>query len=404
MTTDLLQSSISLPSELISAIVSREENSMNLVLQHVLNEVMKIERENHINAAHYERTGERQGHANGYKDKTLMMRSGPLSLKVPQVRDSSFYPSSLEKGTRSEQALKLAIAEMYLMGVSTRKVAKITKELIGEEISSTQVSNLTAKLDEQLEKFRTRTLGAYEVLYIDARYEKVRVDGNVIDVAVLIATGINSEGKREILGVSVDLSEAEVHWRKFLQSLTERGMHGVLLIVSDAHTGLRAARKTVFPNVPWQRCLFHYCQNAQAYVPKVEMRGEIAQAIKDIYNCSSKEEAMVKIKMIVEKYKTSASKFSKWLDETADEVMTFFNFDRKMWKKIRSINYLERLNRELKRRTRVVSIFPNEKSLLRLISALLAEQHEDWSTGNRYLTKTIKPTETIVSKVQAKGL
>jgi transposase-like protein len=382
---DQPQANISLPENLISAIIKGEDNAVMSTLQFIFNEVMKIERELHLNAGSYERTIGRQGHANGFKSKTFLTSSGPLQLDIPQVRDSSFYPSAIEKGSRSEQSLKLAIAEMYIQGVSTRKVADIVKKLCGKEISSAQVSNLSAKLDVELEKFRSRKLGEIGTLYLDARYEKVRLDGVVVDVAVLIATGINSEGKREVLGVSIMISEAEVHWRSFLSSLLERGLTGVKLIVSDDHAGLKAARKSVLPSVPWQRCLFHYCQNAQAYVPKVSMREEIAQSTRDIFNCASKEEALQKLKSVVEKYKTTACAYSNWLESSAHEVMTFYDFDRTTWKKIRTINFQERLNREIKRRTRVVGVFPNIKSLLRLVTAQLVEIHEDWTVGNKYL-------------------
>ncbi len=382
---DQPQANISLPENLISAIINGQENAVASALQFIFNEVMKIERELHLKAGPYERVSERQGQSNGFKNKTLLTTNGPLELKIPQVRDSSFYPSSIEKGTRSEQSLKLAIAEMYIQGVSTRKVAAIVVELCGKEISSTQVSKLSAKLDEELEKFRSRNLGEISTLYLDARYEKVRHDGVVIDVAVLIATGVNPEGKREVLGVSITISEAEVHWREFLSSLLKRGLTGVRLVVSDDHSGLKAARKSVLPSVPWQRCLFHYCQNAQAYVPKVSMREEIAQSTRDIFNCASKEEAQQKLNSIIEKYKTTASAYANWLESSAHEVMTFYDFDRITWKKIRTINFQERLNREIKRRTRVVGVFPNINSLLRLVTALLVEIHDDWTVGNKYL-------------------
>jgi len=383
---DQPQANISLPENLISAIIKGEDNAVTSTLQFIFNEVMKIERELHLKAGAYERVSDRQGHSNGFKSKTFLTSNGPLQLSIPQVRDSSFYPSTIEKGSRSEQSLKLAIAEMYIQGVSTRKVAAIVFELCGKEISSTQVSNLSARLDGELEKFRSRQLGEIGTLYLDARYEKVRLDGVVIDVAVLVATGINGEGKREVLGVSIMISEAEVHWREFLNSLTKRGLTGVKLIVSDDHAGLKAARKSVFPSVPWQRCLFHYCQNAQAYVPKVSMREEIAQSTRDIFNCSSKEEAQQKLKVVIEKYKTTASSYANWLENSAHEVMTFYDFDRSTWKKIRTINFQERLNRDIKRRTRVVGVFPNIQSLLRLVTALLIETHEDWSVGNKYLS------------------
>ena len=222
-------------------------------MQILINAAMLAEREKYIGAGPYERTQARTGYANGFKPKTMKTRVGELPLAVPQTRDGKFYPSCLEKGQRSEKALKLAVAEMYLQGVSTRKVMAITEELCGFEISSSQVSKATAELDSLFKAWRERPLGSYPYTYLDARYEKVREGGVVIDQAVLVAVGVSDDGTRAVLGLSVELSEAEVHWRKFLQSLQQRGLHGVKLFISDDHEGLKAARKAVFSGVPWQR-------------------------------------------------------------------------------------------------------------------------------------------------------
>jgi len=245
----------------------------------LVNEAMRQERSQALQAQPYQRTQTRQGQSNGFKPKTLGTRLGPIQFRVPQVRGGlEFYPSALEKGVRSEQALKLALAEMYVQGVSTRKVSAIVEQLCGASVSSTQVSQCAAKLDAQLQAWRSRPLEAFPYLMLDARYEKVRHGGQLLDCAVLIALGIDPKGKRSILGVSVALSEAEVHWRQFLQSLQQRGLHGVQFIVSDDHPGLGAARTTVFPAVPWQRCQFHLQQNAQAYVPRLDQRAAVAAA------------------------------------------------------------------------------------------------------------------------------
>jgi len=245
---------------------------MAQAMQMLMNEAMKIERNEVLNAAPYERCSDRRGYANGYKPKTVHTRIGSLELSVPQTRDVEFYPKSLQRGVRSERALKLAVAEMYVQGVSTRKVAEITQELCGLDITSTQVSRAAQLLDEELQQWRNRPLGEIPYLILDARYEKVPHGGSVIDCAVLIAIGITPQGKRSILGVSVSLSEAEVHWREFLQSLQDRGLHGVRYIVSDDHAGLKEARKARLAGVPWQRCQFHLQQNAMKYVPKASMR------------------------------------------------------------------------------------------------------------------------------------
>lgn len=359
--------------------------SLNPVLEKIMNELMKVEREQFLGAGYYERTEDRKGYCNGFKDKTLVTRTGKLELKVPQTRGVAFYPQSLERGERSERALKLAIAEMYFSGVSTRRVKQITEELCGMEISSTQVSRLSALLDDELGKFRARPLGEMPFIYMDAHYEKVRHEGQVRDLAVLKAIGINSEGKREILGVSCSLSEAEVHWRKFIEDLLSRGLKGVQLIISDDHKGLKAALRSSLPSVPWQRCIFHLCQNAQHYSPSISMRGEIAQAVRDIYQSVSLNEARTRMKETVERYKGRATKFCDWLEENFEEGLAFFNFSRRIWKQIRTVNMVESLNKEIRRRTNVVRVFPGEGSCLRLISAVLVDKHEDWISGKIYL-------------------
>lgn len=230
----------------------------------LINNAMQVERRKYLQAGEYERTDERKGHANGYKPKTMHTRVGDITFAIPQVREGGFYPSALEKGMRSERALMCSLAEMYIKGVSTRKVKAITEELCGVEISAEQVSRATAQLDGVLQEWRERPLGKITYLYVDAVYEKVREAGQVRDAAVLVATGITPEGERQVLGVSASLSEHESHWKAFLKSLKDRGMNGVELVISDAHEGLGAARRAVFGGVPWQRCQFHLQQNAGA--------------------------------------------------------------------------------------------------------------------------------------------
>jgi transposase-like protein len=346
---------------------------------------MKVEREQFLGASSHERTEERKGYANGYKPKGLQTRIASLDLKIPQVRGLSFYPHSIEKGSRSEKALKLAIAQMYLEGVSTRKVQDVTELLCGYEVSSTQVSRLTQELDEQFEKFRNRPIGEICYLVVDALYLKVRHNGSVIDMAILLAYGITPEGKREILGASASLSEAEVHWREFFQNLLSRGMRGLRLIVSDDHSGMKSARIAVFPSIPWQRCQFHLAQNAQSYVPKQSMRQEIAEVMREIFNCSNIEMARMIYRRAIEKYQKRAPEFANWLEKNIEEGLTFYQFPKEHWKKIRTSNGIERVNKEIKRRTRVAVLFPNKESALRLVTGVVIEIHEDWITGKQYL-------------------
>jgi len=349
------------------------------------NEAMKIERADALQAQPYERTEGRRGYANGFKPKTVQTRLGPMTLAIPQTRGVAFYPQAIERGERSERALKLALAEMYVQGVSTRKVAAITQELCGHEVSSSQVSRAAEALDEELDKWRNRPLGETPYLILDARYEKVRHGGSVIDCAVLIALGILPDGKRSILGVSVSLSEAEVHWRQFLESLQTRGLHGVRLIVSDNHAGLKAARQARFAGVPWQRCQFHLQQNATQYVPKLSMRSEVAADLRAIFDASDLPSAERLLQQTVQKYQPSAPKLAEWIEANLPEALTVFRLPPSHRKRLRTSNMLERLNQELKRRTRVATLFPNEASLLRLVSAVLSEVSEDWETGKVYL-------------------
>lgn len=364
--------------EIMELITHHGLDSMREVMTVILDEAMKAERMAFLNAKPYERSEERRGYANGFKPKTITTRVGAMTVEIPQVRGLSFYPRCLEKGCRSERALKLALATAYIQGVSTRKIAQITEELCGVEISSTQVSRIASVLDEELEKFRNRSLGAYPYLILDARYEKVRQDHQVRDVAVLIAIGVNTEGKREVLGVSGKLSEAEVHWREFLQHLVQRGLHGVTLITSDDHSGLGAARKSIFPAVPWQRCQFHFAQNAQHYAPKKSMKDDIAQAVRDIFSCLTLEDAQEKVKGTAERYRLTAPEFASWLEANIHQCFTVYALPREHRIKLRTSNSLENLNRQVKRRTRVACIFPHIDSCLRLVTAVLLEIHEDW--------------------------
>ena len=352
----------------------------------LINEAMRIERSRHLGAGPWERAEGRQGHANGYKPKTIRSRLGELTLAVPQVRDGSFYPSALERGIRSERALKLALAEMYIQGVSTRKVAKITEELCGFEVSSAEVSRCTRLLDDELSAWRRRTLGACPYVVLDARYEKVRHGGQVIDCAVLVALGVRDDGKRDILGVSVALSEAEVHWRQFLTELKDRGLHGIELFVADDHAGLKAARRAVFPSVPWQRCQFHLQQNAGQYVPRAELRAKVAGDIRAIFNAPDADEAKRLLELFLKRYAKTAPRLVEWAETVLPEGLVVFGFPESHRRRLRTTNVLERLNKEIKRRTRVATLFPNEAACLRLVSAVAMEISDEWLTGRLYLT------------------
>ena len=374
-----------LPNEYLNQLTEQGLEGLPDMIRLLVNEAMQIERENFLQAKPYERSQDRQGHANGYKPKTVKTRVGEVTFDIPQVREGGFYPQSLEKGMRSERALLLTLAEMYVQGVSTRKVAAITERLCGTQISASQVSRAAQQLDEELEAWRTRALDEVEYLYLDARYEKVRQAGSVRDAAILMASGVKKDGKRSILGISVSLSEAEAHWRAFLEGLVKRGLYGVQLIISDDHAGMEAARKAVFTGVPWQRCQFHLQQNAQSYVPRVGMRMEVAEDVRSVFNAPDRETADTYLKKAVRKYALLAPKLADWMEVNLPEGFTVFAFPKVHQRRLRTSNYLERLSQEIKRRTRVIRVFPNEQSCLRLISAILMETGEEWEYGRMYL-------------------
>jgi putative transposase len=383
------QADCTLPNELLEQITNEGLECLPALIRVIINTAMQIERQQHIGVGPYERSDERKGHANGYKPKTVTTRVGEVRFAIPQVREGDFYPQALEKGLRSERALNLALAEMYVQGVSTRKVAAITEKLCGRAVSSTQVSQAASQLDTILEQWRNRPLGVCVYLYLDARYEKVRIDGHVREAAVLIASAVKADGKRQILGVSVSLSEQEVHWRSFLQSLVARGLSGLHLIISDAHPGLKQARQAVFGSIPWQRCQFHLQQNAQAYVPRQDMKAEVAADIRAIFNAPNRIEADALLTKTVQRYAKRSPRLADWLETNLPEGLIVFDFPEAHRRLIRTTNGLERLNKEIKRRTRVIGIFPNENACLRLVTALAMEYSDEWETGKAYIALTL---------------
>ena len=290
--------------EMMQTLMNEGLEAFPAVMAKMYNLAMQFERELHLGAGKYERTDARRGYANGYKPKTLNTHVGKLALQIPQVRDSEtpFYPRSLERGTRCERALKLAVAEMYIKGVSTRKVQAVFDRLCDVNITAEQVSRAMREMDEELDKWRNRPIGSVKVLFADATYHKARVNGVVVSVATFIVAGILEDGHRAILAVDSDLSENEVHWRRVLSNLIKRGMHGVKLLVSDSHDGLRAAREATLNGVPWQRCQMHLQQNAQAYVTKASFKAEVAEDIRSIFRAGSLVEAKRMLDEAVAKY------------------------------------------------------------------------------------------------------
>lgn len=374
--------------EIIQVLSANEENKFSRVIEKVVNEAMKLERSQALQAEPYERTEERLGYANGFKDKAVTLATGKVQLKIPQVRGFEFYPSCIDKGMRSERALKLAIAEMYVKGVSTRRVSDIVEILCGTSVSSSQVSRLAKELDEEITSWREQPIGAIQYLLLDATYESVREGSKVMKQALLVAIGIDYDGNRYILDADVAFSEAEVNWRSFLEGLIKRGLHGLVMITSDDHTGLRAAIDAVFPGISWQRCQFHLQQNAQHYVSKKDDVPIIAAEIRSIFNAPDLENAERFLNLFVEKYQKNQPRLAQWADENIREGLTVFHIPVKHRRKLRTSNLAERQMKEIKRRTKVVGVFPNSASLLRLAGALLIEQNDQWQKDKRYLPES----------------
>jgi putative transposase len=352
---------------------------------------MQIERERFLRAGLYERTGERQGYANGYKPKRLDTPAGTLTVQVPKTAGHDgepFYPQSLERGRRSVRAVMLAVAEMYIKGVSTREAEAVMREFGIESLSSSQVSRAATLLDDELEAWRNRPLGQIKYLVLDARYEKMRHNGIVRDAAVLSAIGIGPDERRSVLGVSVALSEAEVHWRAFLESLQRRGMRGVEYVVSDDHAGLRAARRAVLGAAKWQRCQFHLAQNAIHHAPSLAIRKRIGIELRAVWNANTLSAAETALADLVASYRDTAPKLTEWLEKNVPEGLAVFLLPEHHRRRMRTSNPMERaVQQELKRRTIKVRVFPNEASLERLVSAVLVEIDDKWAADTKAYIK-----------------
>ena len=352
---------------------------------------MQIERERFLGADLYERTPERRGYANGYKAKRIDTPAGSVTVQVPKTAGHDgepFYPQSLERGRRSVRAVMLAVAEMYVKGVSTRDAEAVMREFGIESLSSSQVSRAAKLLDEELAAWRDRPLGEIKYLILDARYEKMRHGGVVRDAAVLSAIGIGPDERRRVLGVSVALSEAEVHWRGFLESLVARGLRGVEFIVSDDHSGLRAARRAVLGGATWQRCQFHLARNAIHHAPNAESRKRIGAELRAVWNASTLAKAEAALTELVASYRDSAPKLATWLEENVPEGLAVFTLPEHHRRRLRTSNPIERaVQQELKRRTAKVRVFPSDDSLLRLVSAILVEIDEKWASDTKAYIK-----------------
>ncbi len=372
-------------------LIANGATGMARVFGQLFEMAMRIEREQHLKAAHYERTTERLGYANGYKPKRIDTPAGTVTIQVPKTAghgDNPFYPQSLERGQRSSRAVMLAVAEMYIKGVSTRQAESVMREFGIESLSSTQVSRAAKLLDEELAAWRDRPLEQMKYLILDARYEKARLDGVVRDVAVLSAIGVGLDERRHVLGLSVALSEAEVHWRAFLENLQARGLRGTIFIVSDDHAGLKAARRAVLGAAIWQRCQFHLAQNAVHNSPNNDIRKRIGKQLRSVWNASSLAAAEAELATLVASYRDKHQNFADWLENNVPEGLAVFTLPEDHQKRMRTSNGIERaIQQELKRRTSKVRVFPNLESLERLSTAVLVEIDEKWETETKAYIK-----------------
>ena len=348
--------------------------------------LMEVEVAQHIGAERYERSGERNGQRNGYRDRTWDTRVGTLDLKVPRVRDGSYFPSLLEPRKRAERALVAVVREAYVQGVSTRRVDDLVKALGLDGISRSQVSRLCEELDTEVERFRQRKLeGAYPFLWLDATFVKVRHDHRVVSMAIVIAIGVNADGQREVLGLDVGPSEDGAFWHAFLRSLVARGLSGVNLVTSDAHEGLKGAIAAVLQGASWQRCRTHFMRNALALVPKAA-QPMVAATIRTVFVQPDPQAAREQWRRVADSFRGRFPKLAQLLDDAEADVLAYLGFPTEHWRQIWSNNPLERLNREVKRRTDVVGIFPTDASIVRLVGAVLAEQHDEWQVSRRYFS------------------
>src|SRR5215208_4983414 len=348
--------------------------------------LMEVEVSQHLGAGRHERTGERTGYRNGYRERAWDTRVGTLELQVPRVRDGGYFPSLLEPRKRAEQALVAVVREAYVQGVSTRKVDNLVKALGLDGISKSQVSRLCQELDAEVERFRQRRLeGEYPYVWLDATFVKVRDGGRVVSMAVVLAIGVRASGEREVLGLDVGPTEDGAFWHQFLRGLLARNLTGVRLVISDAHAGLKGAIAAVLHGASWQRCRVHFVRNALALVPKsaAEM---VAATIRTVFAQPDPASAREQWRRVADNFRSRHARLATLLDDAEPDVLAYLAFPHEHWRQIWSNNPLERLNREVKRRTDVVGIFPNDAAVIRLVGAVLAEQHDEWQVGRRYFS------------------
>jgi len=376
---------VTLDAAQVKSVLLEQADFLQPVVQEAVQTILEVEMAECLQAGKHERNDGRLGYRSGYYRRRRITRVGTLWLRVPQDRAGHFNTQVFEQYQRSEKALVASLAQMYVQGVSTRKVAAITEELCGHEFSASSISTITQKLDEQLAQFSRRPLtAAFPYVVVDARYERVREGGVIVSRAILVALGIDWEGRRQVLAVEYANRESQGSWRSFLLQLKERGLNGVQFIVSDDHPGLKAAIREVLPEVWWQRCYVHFLRNSLDYLPR-KADDDCLQELRWMYERRDVEEARRDLRSWLEKWAGKYPKRCAWVEANIEETWTFYRLPLAHHKHMKSTNLLERFNQEIKRRTLVVRIFPDEASCLRLVRAVAAEQHEEWMEGSRYL-------------------
>jgi transposase-like protein len=372
----------------IKSLLSADRDFFKPLVRAVLQEVLEGEMTEALAAAKGERVEGRLGYRSGYYPRSLITRIGKIELRVPQDRQGRFSTELFERYQRSEKALMAGLAEMYVQGVSTRKVKAITEELMGHSFSASSISAVVKKLDGELTRFAHRRLGeTFPYLVLDARYDKVRIDSVIHSQAVLIAVGIDWEGRRQVLGVELANRESRSSWREFLLGLKERGLRGVEFVASDDHEGLKKAIAECLPDAAWQRCYVHFLRNAIDHLPR-KRDDDCLQELRWLYDRRQLKEAKADLRAWIDKWQARYAKLVSWVEDNIEETLTYYRLPLAHHRNMKSTNMLERFNEEIKRRTRVVRIFPNEASCLRLVRALAVEQHERWQEDHRYLNMT----------------
>ena len=369
----------------VKTILSQETDFLKPLLKTLLTEILQAEMREVVGVENYQRSGNRKGYRSGYYSRQYITRIGSIDLRIPRDREGKFCTELFDRYQRSEKALLTSLSEMYIQGVSTRKVKHITEELCGHEFSASTVSNINKTLDEHLSAFAQRTLSAkYPYIILDARYEKVREAGMITSQAILIAIGITEEGKKEVLGVELANRESRTSWKDFLLKLRKRGLTGVRFVVSDSHEGLKQSIMEIFSEAIWQRCFVHFLRNVLDYLPK-RSDNICLQELRAIYERMTLKEALNSKQEWVTKWREKYPRLCDWVEDQIGETFAYYHLPEQHYKLMRSTNLLERINEEIKRRTRVVRIFPNSQSCLRLIRALVIEIHESWLVERKSL-------------------